>query len=85
MVSQKQRTENEQLNTINTNIINLLFLDLQILKISIFLVSNQKKKQTKLIKSKKKKNQIFIVLHIFYFNVTENYTKQYTGQQLIQF
>lgn len=84
MVSQKQRRKNEQLNTINTNIMNLLFLDLQILKISIFLVSNRKKAD-QINKIKEEKNQIFIVLHIFYFNVTENYTKQYTGQQLIQF
>lgn len=56
MVSQKQRrTKNEQLNTINTNITNLLFLDLQILKISIFLVSNQKKAdQINKIKEEKK-------------------------------
>lgn len=65
MVSQKQRKKNEQLNTINTNIINLLFLDLQILKISIFLVSNQKK-QTKLIKSKKKKTNIYSTTHILF-------------------
>lgn len=66
MVSQKQRRKNEQLNTINTNIINLLFLDLQILKISIFLVSNRKKAdQINKIKEEKKPN-IYSTTHILF-------------------
>lgn len=66
MVSQKQRRKNEQMNTINTNIINLLFLDLQILKISIFLVSNQKKAdQINKIKEEKKPN-IYSTTHILF-------------------